>query len=529
MELRPYQNTFTTNLAIGLSRDRKVCAQLATGGGKTVIFSAITSRFLAKGTGSVLILVHRKELMLQTRKTLYNMYGLDSFLIVAGVKYIPPAPIYLGMVESVNRRLYKLKGIKLVIIDEAHIDIFKKMNTHFHEPLILGFTATPYSSSKKDPMKNYYDSIVTGPQIKELIHEGFLAQNITRAPKDVVDRANLTIEGGEFTDESMVREFSKPRYVDNTVTVYEKWCKGEKTIVFNVNMSHSRAVCEAFLAKGYNCKYLDSTMSATERANILRWYQTNNDAILCNVGIATVGFDEPTIRNVIVNKSTMSVTLWIQMCGRGGRTTEFKSSFNIIDMGGNAVTHGDWSDDRDWAHVFYNPPKPGNGGIAPCKTCPKCDGIVPAGAHTCKLENEDGEWCGYEFPARELPIEEELADFVIVTKDIDVEQIMRENAMRKEYYTFFKIGNDLAKKAKTTIAIMSDDYFNFILETYYDLGKEWAKKYREKFKADPSKKQIKFNEWHRVKAKEHLLAEMKKHFPKWESKIVCEPFEPRYV
>ena len=61
MTLRPYQERFISNISDKLRTHRKVVAQLATGGGKTVCFSAICDRFCAKSSQVILILVHREE------------------------------------------------------------------------------------------------------------------------------------------------------------------------------------------------------------------------------------------------------------------------------------------------------------------------------------------------------------------------------------------------------------------------------------------------------------------------------------
>lgn len=510
MELREYQQTFTDNLSRALATHRKVCAQLATGGGKTVVFSAISSRYTSKQPKSLIILVHRKELLLQTRKTLYNAFGIDAFLITAGVKYIPPARVYLGMVESVNRRLNKLQNIGMVIIDEAHIATFNKLHKVFETQLIIGFTATPLSSSKKEPMNKYYETLICGIDIPDLIKQGHLCQNITWAPKDIVDRNTLAVERGEFSESDMAIKFSKPKYIHNTVEAYEKWSKGKKAIIFNVNIQHSKAVNQAFEEAGYKTRHLDSTMDDSTRTGILKWFAETPDAVLNNVSIATTGFDEPTIDTVIVNKAVMSMPLWLQMCGRGARVTPTKSAFTIVDMGGNAISHGDWSQSRDWQRIFENPAKPSDGeGIAPVKSCPQCEAIIAASAKTCS-------YCGYVYPAAAEPIEEKLSEFVVVTKGIDVDLIMKQNEHKREYYTFFKIGMDLAKKAKQTIATLNEETVNFILLKYYELAKEWTKKQRDKNKDDPAKNTIRFNEWHRAKAKEHLYNELKKQFPEWE-------------
>jgi len=495
MQLRPYQEKSTNEVAVKLSKGkRKIVFQLATGGGKTIIFSSISKRYTDKSNKSVLILVNRKELLQQTRRTLYNAFGINCQVIIAGMKNVPVAPVYVGMIESTIRRIPN--NIGLVIIDEAHIASFNKIHDHFLTQFIIGFTATPLSANRKKPMKMFYEDIVCGIDIPDLIKEKHLSQNVTYAPKDSVDRNELTIKNGEFDDGLMALQFSKPKYIKNTVDAYTKWAIGTKTIIYNVTIAHSMSVHNAFLVAGFESKHLDSTMTATERNHILQWFKHTPNAILNNVGILTTGFDEPSIETVIINKSTMSMPLWLQMCGRGGRVTESKSMFTIIDMGGNATTHGDWCDSRDWENIFFNPPKPGDG-VAPVKTCPQCDAIVPAPTRVCKF-------CGYEFPITIPPEEEQLNDFVIVTKGIDVKAIIEEHKEKKEYYPFYKIGKDLAKQAKNTMPKMSEENFIFILHKYHELAKEWA-----------NAKGKRYNEWHKQRAKEHLQEQIQLNFKTW--------------
>ncbi len=500
MKLRPYQDSFVSDLSVKLAQGkRKLVAQLPTGAGKTIVFSAICDRYLKKNPGKrVLILVHRKELLTQTRKTIYKAYGIAAQPVIAGMKVIPPASVYVGMVESSHRRQAALQNIGLVIIDEAHRLEFIKLHAHFPEQFIIGFTATPLTASKRKPLKMFYEDIVCGIEIPELITQGSLCQNITFAPKDSVERAGLSIKNGEFEDGLMALQFSKPKYVSNCVKAYEKNGKGSKTIVFNVTIQHSIKVQQAFYAAGYNCRHLDGTASATERTRTLEWFATTPDAILCNVGIATTGFDQPDIETVIVNKATMSMPLWLQMTGRGSRPTEAKSAFTIIDMGSNVTTHGDWNQSRNWEDIFFNPPKANDDpGIAPVKDCPQCEAILPAGARTCKF-------CGYEFPAREQEQEVELSELIAVTRGINVAGVIEANRHRKEYYPFFKIGKDLAIAAKKTVPRMTSENADFILTHYHSLASEWCSAVGKKF-----------NHWHKERAKEHLFTELEANFKNW--------------
>jgi superfamily II DNA or RNA helicase len=504
MNLRPYQENLVYETAVKLAEGkRKLLVQLPTGAGKTICFSAITNRWLQKQSSSVLILVHRKELLNQTRLTLYNVFGISAQPIVAGMRSIPPSKVYVGMVESAHRRTAQLNNIGLVIIDEAHLANFFKIHDLFPTQFVLGFTATPYSANKKKPLKNYYDDIITTIQIGQLIALGSLCQNITFAPRDVVERASLTVKGGEFDEGAMAIAYSAPKYVNNTVAAYKKHAQGTKAIVFNVSIDHSKQVDAAFKIAGYDSRHLDGTMSSTQRSNILKWFEATPGAILNNVGIATTGTDIPSIETAIMNRATKSAILWLQCTGRASRPTQTKSAFTIIDLGSNAVELGDWSDDRNWNDIFNNPPKARKTEqVAPCKNCPECDAIIAAGARVCKV-------CGYEYPAKEAALEEELSDFVIVTKGIDVRRVMDENRDKKEYYTFFKIGKDLAASAKQTVPKMDDETAAFILSKYEELAAEWCHSTGKRW-----------NQWHKDRAKEHLYTELASRFKKWQTSVV---------
>lgn len=496
MELRDYQENGVTQVAKKLATNKRIVYQLATGGGKTITFSAITKRYIEKSGKAVLILVHRKELMVQTIRTLYNAYGISAQMIKAGMKTVPAAAVYVGMVESVNRRIDRLNNIGLVIIDEAHNLSFAKMFQHFEELLIIGFTATPLTSSKLKPLKLFYQDIVCGIDIPDLITRGSLCQNITYAPKDTVDASVLKVKACEYDEGLMAMEFSKAKHIQNTVDAYQKFTPGTKALIFNVNIEHSNLVTEAFKSRGLNCRSVSSV--STDRDEVIKWYLSTPDAILCNVAILTTGFDAPDTETIIMNRATLSMPLWLQCCGRGSRPTDAKSSFTIIDLGQNAITHGDWGDSRDWENIFFNPPKAGKPGVAPVKNCPECCAILPARSLTCK-------YCGNEFPAPEIEEAERLADFVIVTKGIDVPSLIAANAEKKEYYPFFLIGKQLAKMAKQTIPEMTEENFKFILRNYDEKAREWC---LEKGK--------KYNEWHRSRAKENLIIELQSYFKKWQ-------------
>ena len=476
MQLRPYQIDGINQVASKYAKgETRIIYQLPTGAGKTVTFAALIERYLKAKNKETVVCVHRLELLKQTQRTLMRDFKIPSELIVANKKYINKSKVYIGMVETLNNRLKKNANwghnIGLVIIDEVHIGNFKKLYDYFPNALIIGTTATPISASKKTPLKKFFTDIVTGPQIMELIKSGSLAPNITYSLKGIEPK-KFGIKGGEYKQDVMAQEYSRSKNVHNTLAAFRKHCNNEKTIIFNVNINHSKLVTQTFVNAGYNCRHLDGTESSETRTDTFNWFKNTPDAILCNVGVATTGYDEPTIRNVIINKSTMSVNLWLQMTGRGSRMSPGKNFFRIIDMGANAKAHGDWSIDRDWADIFMNPDKPSKGGgIPPMKECDSCDALIHLRTMVCPH-------CSHVHVVQEN-YDMIKPDFEVLVSRINVERYHKETVEQghKTFKTFFKILNTSITILKHKTAGIDvkysdlDDAFN----TFESKVKEWCK------------------------------------------------------
>lgn len=493
MQERNYQISLNNEVARQVSLKRKIVMQLPTGGGKTVCFASIVQKYVINSGKSVLILVHRQELMYQAARTIEEFTGLKTYLITSKTNQYKVARVYIGMVESTISRLNMFDNVGLVIIDECHIANFNKIHSIFLEEMIIGVTATPISSSKKNPLNKFYSSIVVGPQIAELIRDGYLAQNITRCPKDVVDSTQLSIDSmtGDFNERQMAATYKLPKFIINTSQAYFKYCFGKKTIIFNVNIEHSIEVAEALAMCGHNVRHLASNNNE-EREETLKWFRETENAILCNVMFFTFGFDEPTIECVILNYSTLSMPKFLQSCGRGSRpitkdwidknqhrypyALKEKSHFNIIDMGGNCVRFGDWSDYRDWRYIFDNPDMPGIG-TAPVKTCPECEGLLHAAKMVCDLRLPNGEICLYEFQRKQTAEEKEVSEMILMTKNIDVDELIERDRKKHMYFTFLEMAEPIVKEMfKKHGKEQSQSTQRKFFKAYYSKCIEWYSK-----------------------------------------------------
>lgn len=452
---------------------RKIAVQLNTGGGKTLEFATIANRYINTTFKRVFIMVHRNELMHQASETLTEWYGVDHQLIEKGNKNVFDRPVYIGMIETVFRRMNNNSNyfpeIGLIILDEAHIGNFKKIHSLFPNSLILGFTATPKYSTKAYPINLDYEDIVVGPQVKELINRKKLCQNITYSINDI-NRTIFKPKGNDFDITQMAIEYSKVRHVRNVINMHEEIAPNTKTICYNVNVEHSLVVAQAYRERGYDVRHVDGTTNEKERDAIFEWFSGNDVNVLCNVGVATMGYDNKYVRNIIDNFSTLSLEKWLQTSGRGARICPEidKWFFSIIDMGGNAKYHLDWNEDRDWRDIFFNPPKKrSKTDAAPYKDCPKCKALIPMQSRVCP-------YCGYAFPIKEVKYDTAPIQLELVTKNLNVKYLCETHSSKNKWYTLFYIINNLVTQAKYKTTNLSKDNAEKIMQTYIPMAKEWC-------------------------------------------------------
>ncbi len=340
--------------------DFNLLYQLPTGGGKTVVFSEIVRRYLKQTDKKVMVLTHRIELCHQTSRILKG-FGVRNKIINSKVKSLPEKndfQCFVAMVETLNNRLndevFKVDNVGLVIIDEAHYNSFTKLFKFFKDSFILGVTATPLSSNIKLPMNDNYQDLVVGHSISWLIEHGFLAKANTYSYNVKLSSLQIGING-DYTVKSSEDLYTDMTMQNKLLQAYEERCKGSKTLIFNNGINTSWFVYETFKQAGYEIRHLDNTHSKQERADILKWFREKSDAILTSVSILTTGFDEPDVRNIILNRATKSLTLYYQMIGRGSRRLPDKEEFNVIDLGNNAARFGLWDGPVDWELIFENP------------------------------------------------------------------------------------------------------------------------------------------------------------------------------
>ena len=339
--------------------DYHLLYQLPTGGGKTIIFSEIVRQYLRLKKKKVVVLTHRIELCNQTSKVLSDFGVLNKVInSKASLDDQENYSCFVAMVETLNNRLIDdkidISDVGLVIIDEAHYNSFTKLFKFFSSAFMLGVTATPLSSNINLPMTDNYDELIVGESISELIKNNFLAK-ANLYTYNVGLTSLIVGANGDYTVKSSEELYTNNDMLSKLLIAYEERCLNKKTLIFNNGINTSLIVYDTFKKAGLNIKHLDNTATKKQRAEILKWFKETDNAILTSVSILTTGFDEPTVKCIMINRATKSLTLYYQMIGRGSRLLKEKNTFEVIDLGNNFYRFGEWGSDIDWHKIFRNP------------------------------------------------------------------------------------------------------------------------------------------------------------------------------
>ncbi len=379
--LFPHQKEFLDEILESLKINNSVCAQLSTGAGKTVVFTELVSHLDSK----TLILVDSEDLVNQTVDTFLNQ-GIDVGCVLAGNTVFPTNKVIVAMVKSLWNRRKKIPAFDYCVIDEAHIWEFNKLFAYLPNCKRIGFTATPVrlkrykvdeEYTEVETMSEWYDDIVCGKPISWLIEHGYLIPEKNEYI-DFDSSGLKTDASGEFTAASLKEVFQSDSYQKALRKTFDKLCDGKKTMIFTSAIETNRIYAELF--KDKNIKTYDSKTDDENRQDVIEWFKNTPDAVLINTGCFTKGFDVCDVEVILMARATKSLSLWIQIAGRGARKTSKieKPHFLLIDGGNNNDEHGIFSFDRDWKKIFFDRQR-----------------------KSFLVQDEDCEFCGWRFPEKE--------------------------------------------------------------------------------------------------------------------------------
>lgn len=434
MTLRPYQAQIKQDIYDAWSGGAgNVLAVLPTGAGKTVTFSDIIH---AHGGASCAI-AHRQELVSQISMALardrvrHRIIGPKNVVKLCvnlhmgelGVSYYDPSALCaVAGVDTLVRRGAELaswlKSVTLCVQDEAHHVLDgNKWGTAFKmfpNARGLGVTATPLRADGKGLGRHadgLFDTMVAGPNMRDLINMGYLTEYRIFAPPSDLDLGGVTVSSttGDYNPQKLKTAVRKSHVVGDVVSHYQKIAPGKLGVTFATDVETATDISEQFNAAGVPAAVVSAKTADAERIALLRKFKNRQLLQLVNVDLFGEGFDLPAIEVVSMARPTQSYALYVQQFGRALRLLDGKGYALIIDHVGNVMRHGLPDAPRDWSldrREKRGKSKPGD--AIPLKTClnetclavyervhpacPFCGHVTPPAARNAP-EFVDGDLC----------------------------------------------------------------------------------------------------------------------------------------
>ncbi len=336
LQLRDYQQRLIADTHAAMQAGHKrIMAVLATGGGKTAVF-AWMAEATAKQGKSVWFLVHRRELLDQTKAT-FAKFGIST------------DGIHIGMVGQVARNADRFPQPDLIVFDEAHhsqAGTWRKIIDRYPDCWMIGLTATPCRLDGK-PLGEIYQVLVEGPTAADLIDAGWLSPYRAYGV-DVADLSQLRKRGADYDMEDASEHLMQRAIYGDVIEHYRRYADGLQALVFCATIRHSEATADALKDAGIRAVHLDGGTPADTRRRIVQRYRDGQVDVICSVDLLGEGFDVPACSAAILLRPTQSLTVHLQQIGRALRPADGKTAV-ILDHVGNIERLGLPDDPRDWS------------------------------------------------------------------------------------------------------------------------------------------------------------------------------------
>jgi DNA repair protein RadD len=352
-ELRPYQAKAVDEIEQAIGQARHVLFVLPTGAGKTEIARKVGGNAVAGRGERVLILTHRREILNQTSLNL-SFSNLDHGLIQAGLNVDLEYPIQIASIQTfwhrcMLRNKIPLPQADLIIIDEAHhirANTWSKILDAYPNARRLGLTATPCRGDGRG-LGNYFDVLIEGPPVAELINGKWLVPTIYYAPTNP-NLKGVKVQAGDYQIKQLSERMNRSDLIGDIVSNWFKFADGRKTIVFAVDVPHSISIKEEFVKAGVRAEHVDGYTPKPERDGILQGLRSGETQVVVNCQVLTEGFDAPEVSCIVLARPTKQLGLFRQMAGRGLRPSPGKENLKLIDHSSAVFRHGLLEDRIEW-------------------------------------------------------------------------------------------------------------------------------------------------------------------------------------
>ncbi len=406
MKLRDYQiqclqQTYD-NIAIGKNR---VKISIPPGSGKGNIICELILKYYKEGK-TVLFVAHKTNLVSAENAIadrLIDTYRFSDFGFYLAGKKSAIKRVMLGTNKTVANR--KVGNIDVMIIDESHrakapeyVDLIEKIKPG----ILIGVTATPFRTKKGENFEDMFDVIVNPISTRKLIERKFLVPYKIICPQVDIDFTGIKVKhsvSGEmdFDQAELFKRYDQERVYQTLIDKWKEHGENRQTVVFCTNdKRHVNTTVEWFVKNGISAEGITSDTSTEQQKQTMKRFAAGHIKVLVNISMISEGISIDRTGCILFLCATQSLVKWVQASARGNRSlwnSDYsdwrmsggkyeKSDCILIDLGGNVQRLGS-PEDYDLMG-FDLSGKPKSNGVAPMKSCKKCDFANHASARFCK-------------------------------------------------------------------------------------------------------------------------------------------------
>jgi superfamily II DNA or RNA helicase len=277
-----------------------------------------------KGKGAVLYVTPRRELVKQTADRLRKR-GISCGIEMGQDRSDEHVTVACYASLQSRRRYERYLGVvKYIIVDEMHLNFSAsamQMLKFFqeHGAKVIGMTATP--PSKKDMyIHEHYGDVAFSYDYLTAVEDGWLCScRMHQTVLEDLDLSRFKVSLGDI-NQSRVDKLMKTRAnVAAIGQMVETYYDGKLSVVFCGSIAQAELVRDDLYGRGIESAIVHSRMDAHEQQRHLDLFVSQQVPVVINVGILTLGWDCPEVRNLFIARMTVSACLYGQMFGRGTR------------------------------------------------------------------------------------------------------------------------------------------------------------------------------------------------------------------
>lgn len=227
---------------------------------------------------------------------------------------------------------YYANGILVHNCAETYQSVYRRFPCEFH----LGVTATAHRMDNR-PLHGgeaIYEAVLFEYGIKPMILDGWLCDIRAYRCDASYSLQGVKTTAGDYNQKDLDKRVNTNRNNIEALAYWAKVATGRRTIVFCTSVDHAHAMANLFVDQGIVAEAVDGTMDKGIRAGVMSRFKSGETQVLCNMNIATEGFDCPEASCVLLLRPTKSWSLFVQMIGRGLRTAPGKQDCIVIDVEG---------------------------------------------------------------------------------------------------------------------------------------------------------------------------------------------------